>query len=51
MSRRKSYWKTPKFWKETEKQDKFIEKVNRAIDRKHWKNLKKLLKDKKSDWL
>lgn len=59
MAREKEFkngwWKTPAFWKEMKKQEKFIKKLNRAIDKKHWKDFLELTggkpKFKKSDWL
>jgi len=49
----KKWWRTSEFWKEMKKQDRFLEKLNRAIDRKHWKDFLKLVepKSQKDDWL
>lgn len=55
MSRKKRIWEKPAFWKEIKKQDKFLKKLNRAIDKKHWKDFLELTggkrKNRKNDWL
>lgn len=51
------FWKTPAYWKDIKKQDRFIKKLNRAIDKKHWKEVRELTgeykskKIRKGDWL
>lgn len=56
MTKEKPFWKTPAYWKDIKRQDKFIKKLNRAIDKKHWKEVERLTKPenkkiRKSDWL
>jgi len=52
--REKRWWETTGFWKEIEKQDRLLKKLNRIIDKKLWKDFQELIgksKSKRSDWL